>query len=136
MLVFLVLLAAPQDSTATPAAVPPFTQDEIRVIGRKLRDWRGAIKLGDHAAACVTKRSTGDRDIDQIGCDAMTACVPTFEAELKDAYTRTPDKAAQAQRTADIARRMTACFESRHDASIAALADRRAAERSAATHPR
>lgn len=136
MLIFLVLLATPQDNTAPPPGAPPSTQDEIRVIGRKLRDWRGTLKLGDHATPCVTKRSTGDAQIDQIGCDAMTACVPAFEAELKDSYTGKTDKAARERRAADITRRMTACFESQHDVRVAELADRRAARRSDAPHPR
>lgn len=136
MLILLALLAHLQDVAPPSAAASLSTQDEIRVIGRKLRDWRGAIKLGEHAAACVTKRSTGDRDIDQIGCDAMTACVPPFEAELKDAYTRTTDKTVRGQRSADITRRMTACFEAQHDARIAALADRRAAQRAGAAPSR
>ncbi|WP_294329714.1 hypothetical protein [uncultured Sphingomonas sp.] len=104
------------------------------MIGRKLRDWRGAIRLGDHAAGCVTKRSTGDRDIDQIGRDAMTTCVPMFEAALKDAYARTTDKAVRERSAADITQRMTACFEAQHDMRITALADRRAAQRSDSTH--
>lgn len=134
MLIVLALLAHLQDVSAPLAATPAASQDEIRVIGRKLRDWRGAIKLGDHAAACVTKRSTGDRDIDQIGCEAMNACVPMFEAELKDAYTRKIDKAVRERSAADINRRMAACFEAQHETRIAALADRRAAQRSYAAH--
>lgn len=134
MFIILPLLAQLQDVTAPPAGTSATPQDEIRVIGRKLRDWRGAIRLGEHAAACITKRSTGDRDIDQIGCDAMTACVPMFEAELKDAYTRTTDKAVRERSAADITRRMTACFEAQHDMRITALADRRAAQRSDSAH--
>lgn len=134
MLLFLALLVHPQDG-ATPAA-PPDAQEDIRVIRRKLHDWRGTIRLGDHARGCITKRSSGDPEIDQIRCDAMTACVPKFEAALKDSVTAASDKATREHTIAEISRRMTVCFEAQHEARIAALAERRAAERiDAAQHP-
>jgi hypothetical protein len=65
---------------AQPAAEQPF-ENEIEVIGNKLRDWRGSAKLRKGVATCKTKRSTGDKAIDAIGCDAMVQCFQAIAPE-------------------------------------------------------
>ncbi|KEO89411.1 hypothetical protein EH31_12250 [Erythrobacter longus] len=84
---FLTLSAAappPFPSLAPSPTLEPEVENEIVVIGRQLRDWRGSWKLKDGAVVCKTRKSTGDKDIDAIGCDAMTSCmtplVPEFVA--------------------------------------------------------
>ncbi|KPF63879.1 hypothetical protein [Porphyrobacter sp. AAP60] len=78
-----VLVAALAISVAQPAVTPP-ADNEIVVMGNKLRDWRGSWKMRKGVMTCKTKRSTGDKAIDAIGCDAMVQCftpiAPRFTA--------------------------------------------------------
>lgn len=80
-------MAALALAAAQPAAEPPVV-DEIVVMGNKLRNWRGTWRVRDGAVRCKTKRSTGDREIDAIGCGAMVTCmtplVPQWQA-IEDA---------------------------------------------------
>jgi hypothetical protein len=110
-------------------AVDPVVQDEVIVIGRKLQAWRGVLKTKNGTVRCVTKKSTGDRDIDQIGCAAMTTCFPRFVGELNATLSPANDKATRERLNADVSRRMAACVEDSHDRLVGALADRRAARR-------
>ena len=57
--------------------------DEIVVIGRKLRNWKGRFAKKDGQLSCRTTKSTGDRDIDAIRCGGMIACTGPIEAELE-----------------------------------------------------
>ncbi|WP_010543332.1 hypothetical protein [Sphingomonas elodea] len=129
MLIALTLFASLQDTLASATPVNPAAQEEIVVIGRKLRDWRGKLDLSARGTRCLTKRSTGDREVDQIGCDAMMICVPKFEAELKAALNQSKDKASRERANADVSRRITLCFQTEHDRRSAALAERRVALR-------
>ncbi len=73
---------------AEAATVEPPVDNEIVVLGNKLRDWRGSWRVRDGVVKCKTKRSTGDREIDAIGCGAMVTCmtplVPQWQA-IEDA---------------------------------------------------
>jgi hypothetical protein len=70
-------------AAAQPVAEPP-VENEITVIGNRLRDWRGKWKVRKGVPKCKTTRSTGDKAIDAIGCNAMTVCmapiIPQWEA--------------------------------------------------------
>lgn len=111
-------------------AEQPAVQEEITVIGKKLRDWRGSLRTKDGVTRCITKKSTGDRDIDQIGCSAMVTCFPKFEGEFKAVLSTTRDKATRNRMNSEISQRLAACVGERHDRLAEALADRRAGERS------
>lgn len=60
-------------AAAQPVAEPP-VENEIEVIGNKLRDWRGKWRMRKGVGTCKTKRSTGDKAIDAVGCEAMVQC--------------------------------------------------------------
>lgn len=110
-------------------ALTPTVEDEVTVIGRRLGGWRGSLKTRNGVARCVTRRSTGDRDIDRIGCDAMITCLPRFESEFKAVLAGRHDEDMRDRMNVDINRRLTACVEDRHDQLVAALAERRAESR-------
>jgi hypothetical protein len=119
------LLIAAQD---VPAAAPQ-AEDEITVIARKLKAWRGSLKFEKGVATCKVRSSSGDREIDAIGCAAMTTCfpryMPRFEAVLAN---KTLDAEARKRANAPINAEVTACFTAEHEAGIKALADKRAAK--------
>jgi hypothetical protein len=114
------------------AAPPPAPgADDIVVIGEKLKGWKGRVSdtIGIHS--CRTTQSTGDKEIDTIGCRVLTDCFVPMKPQMiaaaraagRDAEKR---KAAQAPLNAE----MTACFKERRTALIEDLLDRRAAARS------
>ncbi|NCP14384.1 MAG: hypothetical protein GW858_09515 [Sphingomonadales bacterium] len=117
-------------AAAAPAAQPR-VDNEIVVMGSKLRDWRGNMKLRKGAVSCKTKRSTGDKAIDAIGCDAMVQCftpiVPRFAALEKsklpkDEMNRQADALLNDAGIGD-------CLAARREAGIAALVAARRSKR-------
>ena len=119
-------------AAAEPVAEVPTPENEITVIANKLRSWRGRWKFSGEAVTCKTKRSTGDKAIDAIGCDAMIQCIapiaPQFEAiensKLpKDEKNRRGNALLQEARIGE-------CVSGKRDAGIAALAERRRSKRS------
>jgi hypothetical protein len=118
-------------AAAEPVAEPP-VDNEIEVIGRRLREWRGRWKFSGDAVTCKTKRSTGDKAIDAIGCDAMVQCIapiaPQFDAietsKLpKDEMNRRGNALLQEARIGE-------CVAAKREAGIAALAEQRRSKRS------
>jgi hypothetical protein len=120
MTVIVLLLAMAPDG----AAAPPAIENEITVIGKRLRDWRAVIRVKNGVPKCSIKRSTGDAAIDAIGCDAMLSCLPRFAPEFR-AIPSDLDRATRDRRSAEISQRMAACVEARNDVLIAALVAQR-----------
>lgn len=125
------LVASLALAAAQPVAEPPVV-DEIVVMGNKLRDWRGSWRVRDGAVKCKTKRSTGDREIDAIGCDAMVTCmtplVPQWQA-IEDAKLPKAELERQLNGLLQSAK-VTDCFTAARQQSIAALVSARRGARS------
>lgn len=114
---------------AAPGSAQAATSDEeIVVIARKQKAWRGQWGTHKGAFECRTTKSTGDKQIDAIGCDAITTCiapeVPKFQAI---ADSKLP-KADRNRRMTALAQSLTPCLESEREAGIAALADARSGQ--------
>jgi hypothetical protein len=79
------LLLAAGSAAAAPAPRPvdPKVAAQVPLIAGKLQDWRGAWGAAGGKLACKTVRSTGDEEIDLIGCAALIACVAPVYPELK-----------------------------------------------------
>lgn len=108
----------------------PTRADEVTVIGQRLKTWRGAVRSSGGKATCRTTKSTGDRQIDAIGCAALTGCSTPLEARMialaKDkALAPAERKARQAAINDELGR----CMVARRDKGIEELADQRAAAR-------
>jgi hypothetical protein len=100
MIVPLLLLAA------QPAAVPAASENDIVIIGQKVRKLKFRIKL-DKAGrtVCRITRSSGDPEIDALACDAARPCVrpdivtkTAMEACLKLRWTQLPAQIAERRR--------------------------------------
>jgi hypothetical protein len=103
MIAALLLLAG---QPAVPAsAAPPAAENDIVVIGQKVRKLKFRIRL-DAAGkvVCRITRSSGDAEIDSLACAAARPCV-------------TPDIVTEAA--------MTACLEPRWARLPAQIAERR-----------
>lgn len=74
----LLLLAA-----GPPAGVDPALAAQVTAIAGKLHEWRGAWGVAGKTLGCKTARTTGDEDIDAIGCAALLACVKPAYPQLK-----------------------------------------------------
>lgn len=128
----ILILALSLLATDPGAELPmPSEQDrEIIVIGEKLAKWRGLFKERKGEFSCKTKRSTGDKMIDKIGCDALIQCAAPRSAEVSAIYAANKDKQIREQLLKPINESIGAClFQTRNDA-IAALAEQRTVDAS------
>ena len=127
MILALLLLA----QAAPPPAAPSPDADEVVVIANRLRGWSGTYRDTLGIKTCRTKTSTGDAEIDRIGCSALLACFAPARTKLEAATKAAGrDKAARAAAVEPINREMTACFKERRTTMIAELvAARRARKR-------
>ena len=122
----LLLIAA---QTATPAATPrqidPKVAAQVPVIAGKLEQWRGAWGAAGGKLACKTIRSTGDEEIDALGCASMLACVRPAYPALK---TIADGKATVDQKKRQIAAKLATlqpCMRQHRGQGIAELALKR-----------
>ena len=120
----LFLLAAPAETVAEVPADD--AASEIVVIGRKLGDWRGTWGSKNGVLACRTTRSTGDAEIDAIGCGALVACATPLIPRFKAIAGAKLPKAERERRMSAASQAMVPCLTQQREAGIAALADRRA----------
>ncbi len=120
----LALLLTAQDATLAQDA----RADEITVIGRKLKDWRGHADFKKGRASCRTRKSTGDAAIDRIGCESTVQCFtamqPRFDASQDKALAADERK----RRLDALNQELGQCFADKREAMIAALADARATQ--------
>jgi hypothetical protein len=72
----LMMLTAAQAGPAPVDSLESQPSADIVVIGRRARavrwDWR--VDKGGRLTKCKITRSSGDKDIDQIGCEATRRC--------------------------------------------------------------
>ncbi len=105
----------------------PSTAEEIVVIGRRLQGWSGKWRDTVGIKSCRTIKSTGDAEIDRIGCRALSDCMagrkPAMVAAARSAG---HDKAARTAALAPIHAEVGACLKDRRNTMIAELATRRA----------
>jgi hypothetical protein len=131
MVTLLALLALAADQPP-PVPTDPAAEGEIEVIANKLRDWRGTWKMRDGAVTCKTTRSTGDKAVDAIGCEAMVQCMgplaPQWQA-IEDA--KLPRREMEARLNGLLeAAGVGGCIAAHREQGIAALATARRSARS------
>jgi len=124
----ILLFAALQAAPPPPPALP---EEDIVVIARKLDRWRGRITTSPLGTRCVTKLSTGDREIDKVGCTAMERCWPTILPRMKAAQATGADKAERRAAQEAINADFGACARPQRVKLIEELRARRAAARGA-----
>ena len=114
----LLMLLATQTSAAPPAPAVP---DEIVVIGNRLKGWKGRITPAGRGLRCVTTTSSGDAEVDRIGCGAMVTCFTRDRARLTAEASR---RRQPAQPSAGF-EAMGRCVRDFYEVAIADLAERR-----------
>lgn len=121
-----VLLALLAVQPALPAVAPQAIEDEIVVIGRRLKTWRGKIRTKKGLMACKTTKSTGDKAIDAIGCDAMLACFGPLQVAAQAIADSGIARKDKQKRMNELAETATPCFAERREDGVARLAAQRA----------
>ncbi len=100
--------------------------DDIVVIGQRLAHWTGKYQIRGSRMKCATKTSTGDPEIDAIGCEAFETCANVLAPRI----TASDDKALATEvrlaMKAGIKHDLSECVADKRVEFIAALADRRA----------
>ncbi len=97
--------------------------DAAATVGQRLSTWRGALKDG----TCRTRTSTGDAEIDRIGCAAMERCTPQFESRYQGAQDRAIRPEVKKVMIAALNGELAKCVDSERKAGIAALVAKRGA---------
>jgi hypothetical protein len=126
-----VLIASLALAATQPVAELP-VENEIEVVGKRLRNWSGSWKLRKGALVCKTRRSTGDKAIDAIGCDAIRACLTPHIAKWQ-AINDADVPREEAQRQFDALMRNNGvydCIFAEREARIASLVVERRSKRS------
>jgi len=119
---FSFLLLAPQT-----VSVPAQTEfaEEIVVIGERLKKWTGKYKIRGEKIRCATKQSSGDREIDFIGCAAFRICATQLKSRIAASDSKSLDKQTRKGMKISIKTDLTACVIDQRQDLIANLAGRR-----------
>ena len=123
----LAMLAAALLTTLQAPAMPP-TADVV-VMGEKLKHWRASVRERKGRMVCTTKTSTGDRELDAIGCNAMATCLTELKPRLNATLDKTLAAADRKSLRDAVDRDLFTCVTTNRDTAAAALAERRYQER-------
>lgn len=117
MMVFALLLSQAQ---AVPQAPP---ETDIVVIGKRLAAWRGKVATTIGVTTCKTTISTGDKDVDDVGCTALKRCWSEYRPQLASARKRHDKGEITDVRGLEAA--FVQCFKSSRDELVDQLVARR-----------
>ena len=125
-LVLILAQAAPVAApTATPKPVDPKVAAQVPLIAGKLQGWRGTWAAIDGKLACKTLKTTGDNEIDLIGCQAVLTCVRPAYPELKAIADGAGAEADKKKRMGAKLATLDTCMKQNRGQGIAALALKR-----------
>jgi len=128
ILTALLLLSAQSAASAAapaPREIDPKVAEQVPVIAGKLDQWRGVWGAAGGKLGCKTLKSSGDEEIDALGCAAMLACIQPAYPELKKIA---DGKAAEADKKKAMAAKLATlqpCMKARRGQGIAEIALRR-----------
>lgn len=111
-------------------AEPGFSVDqEIVVTAKRLDKWQGKFLLRGEKFKCKTSRSTGDKGIDAIGCNAIRQCLVPLQPRL----TESDDKALGDDRRRELKKAifddLGACVKETRKTMVAEFVSQRKAKR-------
>ena len=116
-----------QGNAAPPAKVDtsrvdPKVAAQVPVITEKLRQWRGTWAAVDGKLACRTVKTSGDEDVDKIGCYATLTCIkPAYPALKAIADSKVAEEQKKAKMKAKLDSLQT-CMSQHRGQGIAQLA--------------
>lgn len=121
LVIMLLVYQTPNESSiATEGLIE--NREEIVVIGKKLNKWRGKTVNKNGIRTCKTMKSTKDREIDAIGCNAMLACMMSLESEAKSLAVSAKSKKEAATLLRPYYSKLGVCVQEERSRQIGALA--------------
>ena len=129
MILALVLMLQAADPGDSSPIADEAVANEIVVIGKQLKSWKGKGKTKNGDITCKTTKSTGDPEIDQIACAAIVGCMAEVQPRIVEIMGLDLDKAERDRRIDKAGEAMAPCMKRRHDAGVDALARKRAEAR-------
>lgn len=121
------LLAATLLSPVQAPAPQPTT--DVVVMGERMKNWRASVRERKGRMVCTTRTSTGDRELDAIGCNAMATCLTELKPRLNATLDKTLAAADRKSLRDAVDRDLFTCVTTNRDTAAAALAERRYQER-------
>lgn len=121
---FALLSLAPLNQPA-PAPDQIETENEIVVIGERLKKWSGKYKIRGEKMRCSTKQSSGDREIDAIGCAAFETCATNLMPRIAASDSKDLDKNVREAMKTSVKQDLSTCVSDRRKHLIADLANKR-----------
>ena len=122
MLAISLLVAIPQEPTTSSESAE---MKEIVVVGDRLKSWKGKFAVRGSRSTCKTTVSTGDAEIDAIGCQAMATCLPPMQTRIMASDAKGIEPDARKKIKEALGRELARCSQDRRDMLVAALVDRR-----------
>lgn len=102
-------------------------QAEIVVIGQRLSHWTGKYAIRGTKLRCATKTSSGDREIDALGCKAFDACADQLSSRIAASDDKSLPKESRVSMKDGIKHDLSICVADQRVNLIAQLADHRRA---------
>ncbi|MES2337363.1 MAG: hypothetical protein V4537_04620 [Pseudomonadota bacterium] len=100
---------------------------DVVVIANKLDRFRAQMAYGKSGAQCRIKTSTGDAEIDAVGCKAIEVCWPSFDSRMAATDDRAIKPSTRKIMRSALNDELRGCFATQTKAGIAALTAKRAA---------
>ena len=114
---------------ATPVAVETAAEEaDIIVIASKLKDWRGKFSVKGEKVSCKTVTSTRDKEIDAVGCAALTQCLTPLKPRLQESDDKALGKNRQRELKEAISQDLRDCVRDTRGDLIAELSATRKAK--------
>ena len=111
-------------------AAPAADAHEVVVIGPRLeRAFKANVRFRADGPQCKIGTSTGDAEIDRIGCRALEVCFPPFQSRFAATRDRAIKPSTRKVMQGALNQELTACFKRERTDGIAALVARRRAAR-------
>lgn len=122
MLIAMALATAKISQAATPAV----GEDEIVVMGQRLTRWTGKYQIRGARRKCSTKISSGDREVDKVGCAAFLECADKYQTLTNAGDAKDINRDVRASLKQELINNMQTCIADKRIVLLRELSSRRA----------
>jgi len=122
----MLMVIALATATISQAATPAVGEDEIVVMGQRLNSWTGRYQIRGARRKCSTKKSSGDREIDKVGCVAFLECADKYQELIDAGDAKDIGRATRATLKQELISNMKTCIADRRIILLRELSSRRA----------
>ncbi len=112
-----------------PVSPTPEVAQEIVVMAKKLKDWKGGVSKVGGKMICRTSKSSGDKALDAIRCGAMLSCMKPLEPHIDTLMGSKLALSEKKNRFAGMVSGVESCAAKQEAGALARLAEDRAEDR-------